>query len=129
MSLQSDCPFSMSPMHKALQHLCFSKGISACIAPPGFSPLTSYLVTYTRLHKLFMKMTGSKGVVISKQDREEVLMTVSLLTSDSNYFMAVIRNQYGSRRVQTLLRVESSYARFRPGEETWIARARSPLCE
>ncbi|CAH8333798.1 unnamed protein product [Eruca vesicaria subsp. sativa] len=53
-------------------------------------------------------MTACEGVrefkdMISKLDQSQLQKTVSLLTSDSDYFMAVVRNKYGSRRVQTLL--------------------------
>ncbi|CAH8333833.1 unnamed protein product [Eruca vesicaria subsp. sativa] len=109
MSLQDKCPFTISAIHQAMKHRCFSKGISACIPPPGFAHLTSSPVAYTRRNELFMQMTSRKGVaryfdeVVSKQDREELLMTVSLLTSNSDFFMSVIRSQCGSRRVQALL--------------------------
>ncbi|KAJ0245941.1 putative pumilio 19 [Hirschfeldia incana] len=100
-------PFSMSTMSDALQHIRFSKGISGSIPPPGFSPLASP-VSDTRLNAVFCLMTSGEGVakfkeMISKSNRKELRMIVWLMTSDSDYFMEIVRNKFGSRRVQKLL--------------------------
>ncbi|CAA7025049.1 unnamed protein product, partial [Microthlaspi erraticum] len=104
MSSIADNTFSMSTMSDALQNIRFSRGISASIPPPGFYPRASD----TRLNPLFNLMTSGEGVahfkeMTSKLDRSQLHMMVSLLTSDSDYFMEVVRNKYGSRRVQKLL--------------------------
>ena len=43
--------------------------------------------------------------LISTFDQSQLQMMASLLTSDSDYFMEVVSNKYGSRRVQKLLGV------------------------
>ncbi|CAH2069366.1 unnamed protein product [Thlaspi arvense] len=103
----ADNTFSMSTMFDALQHVRLSKGISGSIPPPGFIPRAS-AVSNTRLNPLFNLMTNGEGVaqfkeMISKLDRRQLHMMVSLLTLDADYFMEVVRNKNGSRRVQKLL--------------------------
>lgn len=83
-----------------LQHIRFSKGISGSMPPPGFVPRVS-AVSDTRLNALFNLMTSGEGVaqfneIISKLDRKELRIMVSLLTSDSDYFVEIVRNKYGS---------------------------------
>ncbi|KAG7538644.1 Pumilio RNA-binding repeat [Arabidopsis suecica] len=98
----ADNSFSMSTMFNALP---YSKGISGFIPPPGFAPRASA----TPLHAaLFNLMTDGEGVsyfkgMISKSDKTVLQRMASLLTSDSDYFMAIVTNKYGSRRVQKLL--------------------------
>ncbi|CAE6250766.1 unnamed protein product [Arabidopsis arenosa] len=98
----ADNSFSMSTMFNALP---YSKGISGFIPPPGFAPCASA----TPLHAaLFNLMTDGEGVsyfkdMISKSDKTVLQRMASLLTSDSDYFMAIVANKYGSRRVQKLL--------------------------
>ncbi|KFK27545.1 hypothetical protein AALP_AA8G397500 [Arabis alpina] len=101
-------PFSMSNMFEALQNLRFSKEISGSVPPPGFTPRASSVVTDTRLDSLFGLMTSNEGLTqfkatISKLNRRELLVMSSLLTSDSGYFTAIVRNKNGSIRVQKLL--------------------------
>ncbi|KAJ0266672.1 hypothetical protein HA466_0006290 [Hirschfeldia incana] len=66
-------------------------------------------VDNSRLIKLYNLMTSEECVsrfreLISKADDPEALpKLVSLLTSDSDYFMEIVRNKYGSIRVQKLL--------------------------
>ncbi|CAG7910567.1 pumilio homolog 18 [Brassica rapa] len=106
-------PFSMSTMSNALQHIPFSKGVSGSIPPPGFAPRSSSTVADTRSNSLFNVMTSGKGLaqfkdIISKSDRKELQLMASLLTSDSDYFMEVVRNINGSRRVQKLLGISDA---------------------
>lgn len=114
--MTDNSPFSMSTMSDALQHIRFSKGISGSIPPPGFAPRASAL-SDTRSNAVFNLMTSGEGVakfkeMISKSDRNELRIMVSLLTSDSDYFMKVVRNKYGSRRVQKLLGISDVDAFF-----------------
>ena len=44
-----------------------------------------------------------KEIISKEPDPEALPKIVSLLTSDSDYFMEVVRNKYGSKRVQKLL--------------------------
>ncbi|CAH2069359.1 unnamed protein product [Thlaspi arvense] len=113
----SDNSFSMSTMFDALQNIRFSKGISGSIPPPGFTPRAS-AVSNTRLSPLFNIMTSGEGVaaqfkeMISSLDRRHLHMMVSLLTSDADYFMEIVRNKYGSRRVQKLLGISDDVDAF-----------------
>ncbi|KAF3550593.1 hypothetical protein DY000_02001043 [Brassica cretica] len=89
MVMSDNSPFSMSTMFNALQQIHLSN---------------------TRLKRLFNLMTSCEGVgqfkdLISTFDQSQLQMMASLLTSDSEYFMEVVRNKYGSRRVQKLLGV------------------------
>ncbi|KAH0931919.1 hypothetical protein HID58_009036 [Brassica napus] len=89
MVMSDNSPFSMSTMFNALQQIHLSN---------------------TRLKRLFNLMTSCEGVaqfkdLISTFDQSQLQMMASLLTSDSDYFMEVVRNKYGSRRVQKLLGV------------------------
>ncbi|KAF8102391.1 hypothetical protein N665_0198s0096 [Sinapis alba] len=109
--------FSMSTMSDALQHIPFSKGISDYIPPPGFSPQPSSAAPDTLSNSLFNVMTNSEGLaqfkeIISKSDRKELQLMVSLLTSDSYYFTKIVRNIYGSRRVQKLLGISDDVDAF-----------------
>ncbi|KAJ4870579.1 Pumilio-like protein 18 [Raphanus sativus] len=97
-------PFSMSTMSNALQRI----RVSGSIPPPGFAPRASSDVSDTRFKRLFNLMTSCEDVgqfkdLISTFDQSELQRMASMLTSDSDYFMGVIRNKYGSRRVQRLL--------------------------
>ncbi|KAJ4875103.1 Pumilio-like protein 18 [Raphanus sativus] len=117
MATTDNGPFSMSTMSNALQHIPFSKGISGYIPPPGFTPRPSYAVADTRSNSLFNVMTSGEGLsqfkdIISKSDRKELQLMASLLTSDSDYFMEVVRNIYGSRRVQKLLGISDDVDAF-----------------
>ncbi|KAJ4875094.1 Pumilio-like protein 18 [Raphanus sativus] len=84
-------PFSMPTLFDALERIRLSEETSA------------------RLSKLYNLMTSEECVsqfreIISKEDDPEALpKLVSLLTSDSDYFMEVVRNKHGSKRVQMLL--------------------------
>ncbi|XP_013610831.1 PREDICTED: pumilio homolog 18-like isoform X2 [Brassica oleracea var. oleracea] len=86
MGMTHNNPFSMPTLFEALQRL-----------------------HNARLIKLFNLMTSKECVsqfkeIISKEpDPEALPKIVSLLTSDSDYFMEVVRNKYGSKRVQKLL--------------------------
>ncbi|CDY27166.1 BnaA08g08040D [Brassica napus] len=89
MVMSDNSPFSMSTMFNALQQIHLSN---------------------TRLKRLFNLMTSCEGVgqfkdLISTFDQSQLQKMASLLTSDSEYFMEVVRNKYGSRRVQKLLGV------------------------
>uniref|UniRef100_M4FBE2 PUM-HD domain-containing protein n=1 Tax=Brassica campestris TaxID=3711 RepID=M4FBE2_BRACM len=89
MVMSDNSPFSMSTMFNALQRIHLSN---------------------TRLKRLFNLMTSCEGVgqfkdLISTFDQSQLQKMASLLTSDSEYFMEVVRNKYGSRRVQKLLGV------------------------
>ncbi|CAN6806491.1 unnamed protein product [Brassica oleracea var. botrytis] len=89
MVMSDNSPFSMSTMFNALQQI--------------------HLLN-TRLKRLFNLMTSCEGVgqfkdLISTFDQSQLQMMASMLTSDSEYFMEVVRNKYGSRRVQKLLGV------------------------
>ncbi|ESQ42334.1 hypothetical protein EUTSA_v10015510mg [Eutrema salsugineum] len=115
----TDSPFSMSTMFNALHQIRFSKGISGAIPPPGFSPrASSSAVTNTRLDQLFNIMTSGEGgmaqfkEMISKFDRTELQLLVSLLTSHSDYFVEIVRNKSGSRRVQKLLGISDDVDAF-----------------
>ncbi|KAF3567608.1 hypothetical protein DY000_02018056 [Brassica cretica] len=104
-------------MSDALQHIPFSKGISGYIPPPGFAPRSSSAVADTRSNSLFNVMTSGQGLaqfkeIISKSDRKELQLMASLLTSDSDYFMEVVRNINGSRRVQKLLGISDDVDAF-----------------
>nr|VDC87281.1 unnamed protein product [Brassica oleracea] len=86
--MSDNSPFSMSTMFNALQQI--------------------HLLN-TRLKRLFNLMTSCEGVgqfkdLISTFDQSQLQMMASMLTSDSEYFMEVVRNKYGSRRVQKLPR-------------------------
>ncbi|KAJ4875120.1 Pumilio-like protein 18 [Raphanus sativus] len=110
-------PFSMSTISDALQHIPFSKGISGHIPTPGFARRPSYAVADTCSNSLFNVMTSGQGLsqfkdIISKSDRKELQLMASLLTSDSDYFMEVVRNIYGSRRVQKLLGISDDVDTF-----------------
>ncbi|CAF1698832.1 BnaC03g13710D [Brassica napus] len=103
MPMSNNSPFSMSTMSNALQHI----RVSSSIPPPGFASRASD-VSDTRLKRLFNLMTSCEGVgqfkdLISTFDQSQLQMMASLLTSDSDYFMEVVSNKYGSRRVQKLL--------------------------
>ncbi|KAG2311018.1 hypothetical protein Bca4012_025481 [Brassica carinata] len=116
MAMTHNSPFSMSTMSVALQHIRFSKGISGSMPPPGFAPRAS-AVSDTSLNALFDLMTSGEGVakfkqMISKSDRNELRIKVSLLTSDSDYFMKVVRNKYGSRRMQKLIGISDDVDTF-----------------
>ncbi|CAH8297358.1 unnamed protein product [Eruca vesicaria subsp. sativa] len=105
----------MSTVSDALQHIPFSKGISGYIPPPGFAPRAT--VANSRLDSLFNIMTSGEGLaqfkdIISKSDRKELHMMVSSLTSDSDYFTKIVRNVYGSRRVQKLLGISDDVDAF-----------------
>ncbi|RID68929.1 hypothetical protein BRARA_C01056 [Brassica rapa] len=89
-------PFSMSTMFNALQRIHLSN---------------------TRLKRLFNLMTSCEGVgqfkdLISTFDQSQLQMMASLLTSDSDYFMEVVSNKYGSRRVQKLLGISDDVDAF-----------------
>ncbi|WZY80992.1 putative pumilio homolog 19 [Brassica napus] len=89
-------PFSMSTMFNALQQIHLSN---------------------TRLKRLFNLMTSCEGVgqfkdLISTFDQSQLQMMASLLTSDSDYFMEVVSNKYGSRRVQKLLGISDDVDAF-----------------
>ncbi|KAH0888689.1 hypothetical protein HID58_051118 [Brassica napus] len=97
-------PFSMSTMSNALQHI------------RGFAPRASD-VPDTRLKRLFNLMTRCEGVgqfkdLTSTFDQSQLQMMASLLTSDSEYFMEVVSNKYGSRRVQKLLGISDDVDAF-----------------
>uniref|UniRef100_A0A0D3B2H7 PUM-HD domain-containing protein n=1 Tax=Brassica oleracea var. oleracea TaxID=109376 RepID=A0A0D3B2H7_BRAOL len=97
-------PFSMSTMSNALQHI------------RGFAPRASD-VPDTRLKRLFNLMTSCEGVgqfkdLTSTFDQSQLQMMASLLTSDSEYFMEVASNKYGSRRVQKLLGISDDVDAF-----------------
>ncbi|CAN6806493.1 unnamed protein product [Brassica oleracea var. botrytis] len=97
-------PFSMSTMSNALQHI------------RGFAPRASD-VPDTRLKRLFNLMTSCEGVgqfkdLTSTFDQSQLQMMASLLTSDSEYFMEVVSNKYGSRRVQKLLGISDDVDAF-----------------
>ncbi|WZZ90254.1 pumilio homolog 18 [Brassica napus] len=102
-------------MSDGLQLIRFPKGISGYIPPPGFAPRAT--LANARLNELFMVMTSCEGVsqfkeIISKSDRKELQLMVLLLTSDSDYFTEVVRNIYGSRRVQKLLGISDDMDAF-----------------
>ncbi|CDY49580.1 BnaA10g12760D [Brassica napus] len=102
-------------MSDGLQRIRFPKGISGYIPPPGFAPRAT--VANARLNELFNVMTSCEGVsqfkdIISKSDRKELQLMVLLLTSDSDYFTEVVRNIYGSRRVQKLLGISDDMDAF-----------------
>ncbi|KAF8082746.1 hypothetical protein N665_0809s0047 [Sinapis alba] len=85
--MSDDSPFSMSTMSNALKRI---------------------RISHTRLERLFNLLTSCEGVrqfkdMVSYLDQSQLRMMASLLTSDSDYFMKVVRNKYGSRRVQKLL--------------------------
>ncbi|CAN7005959.1 hypothetical protein IGI04_009696 [Brassica rapa subsp. trilocularis] len=89
-------PFSMSTMFNALQQIHLSN---------------------TRLKQLFNLMTSCEGVgqfkdLISTFDQSQLQKMASLLTSDSDYFMEVVSNKYGSRRVQKLLGISDDVDAF-----------------
>ncbi|XP_033142421.1 putative pumilio homolog 19 [Brassica rapa] len=89
-------PFSMSTMFNALQRIHLSN---------------------TRLKRLFNLMTSCEGVgqfkdLISTFDQSQLQKMASLLTSDSDYFMEVVSNKYGSRRVQKLLGISDDVDAF-----------------
>ncbi|KAL0843515.1 hypothetical protein Bca101_016760 [Brassica carinata] len=93
----------MSTLLNALQRI----RVSGSIPPPGFAPRASD-ISDTRLKRLFNLMTSCEGVgqfkeLISTFDQTQLQMMASSLTSDSDYFMEVVSNKYGSRRVQKLL--------------------------
>ncbi|KAJ0266678.1 putative pumilio 19 [Hirschfeldia incana] len=115
MAMSDNSSFSMSTMSDALQHIPISKGISRSFPPPGFAPRA--IVADTRSNSLFNVMTSGEGLaqfkeIISKSDRKELRMMASLLTSDSDYFMEVVGNVYGSRRVQKLLGISDDVDAF-----------------
>ncbi|XP_010443810.1 PREDICTED: pumilio homolog 18-like [Camelina sativa] len=91
--------FSMSTMFDALP---YPTGISGSVPPPGFA-------SATHLHAaMFNLMTCCDGMssfkeMIATLDKTELQRMASLLTSDSDYFMAIVTNKHGSRRVQKLL--------------------------
>ncbi|CAH8280316.1 unnamed protein product [Arabidopsis lyrata] len=98
----ADNSFLMSTMFNASP---YPKGISGYIPPPGFAPGASATPLHTALFNL---MTDGEAVsyfreMISKSDKTVLQRMASLLTSDSDYFMAIVTNKYGSRRVQKLL--------------------------
>ncbi|KAJ0266702.1 putative pumilio 19 [Hirschfeldia incana] len=108
-------PFSISTVSDALQQIPISKGISRSIPPPGFAPRS--IVSDTGSNSLFNVMTSGEGLaqfkeIISKSDRKELRLMASLLTSDSDYFMGVVGNVYGSRRVQKLLGISDDVDDF-----------------
>ncbi|VVB16672.1 unnamed protein product [Arabis nemorensis] len=85
----------------------YPKGISGSIPPPGFTPRAASVVPFTRLNSLFNQMTtgedgGQFKSMISKLHNRQILAMASLLTSDSDYFTAIVGNKNGSVRVQTL---------------------------
>ncbi|XP_010455978.1 PREDICTED: pumilio homolog 18-like [Camelina sativa] len=94
--------FSMSTLFDALPN---PNGISGSVPPPGFAPRASA----THLHAaMFNLMTCCDGMssfkeMIASFDKTELQRMASLLTSDSDYFMAIVTNKHGSRRVQKLL--------------------------
>lgn len=99
----NDDTFSMSTMFDALP---YPNGVSGSIPPPGFAPHAS---SATHLHAaMFSLMTSCEGLsyfkeTISTLDKAELQRMASLLTSDSDYFMAIVTNKNGSKRVQKLL--------------------------
>ncbi|CAG7910573.1 unnamed protein product, partial [Brassica rapa] len=110
MGMTHNNPFSMPTLFEALQRLRLSEEETSCSIPPppaAFTPRAT--VDNARLIKLFNLMTSKECVsqfkeIFSKAaDPEALLKIVSLLTSDSDYFMEVVRNKYGSKRVQKLL--------------------------
>ncbi|CAN7140373.1 unnamed protein product [Brassica rapa subsp. narinosa] len=111
MGMTHNNPFSMPTLFEALQRLRLSEeetsGSIPPPPPPAFTPRAT--VDNARLIKLFNLMTSKECVsqfkeIFSKAaDPEALLKIVSLLTSDSDYFMEVVRNKYGSKRVQKLL--------------------------
>ncbi|KAG2299749.1 hypothetical protein Bca52824_036221 [Brassica carinata] len=81
------------------------------------SPRPSSAVSDIRSNSLFNVMTSGEGLaqfkeIISKSDRKELHLMVSLLTSDSDYFTEVVRNIHGSRRVQKLLGISDDVDAF-----------------
>ncbi|KAF8102381.1 hypothetical protein N665_0198s0089 [Sinapis alba] len=103
-------PFTMPTLFEALQRIRLSEEeTSGSIPPPppAFTPRAS--VPNERLNLLFNLMTTDQCVSVS-QFKEIISKTelnlpkmVSLMTSDSDYFMEIVRNKYGSKRVQRLL--------------------------
>ncbi|ESQ42433.1 hypothetical protein EUTSA_v10015341mg [Eutrema salsugineum] len=125
-------PFSMSTMLNSLQQeqLRFStateptnptvappppppRGIPMAIPPPGFTqPCGTLQELEMRLQWMFNLMTNNEEdddnappfkEMISKLDRRELQGMASLLTSDSDYFLEIARNNNGSNRLQILL--------------------------
>ncbi|XP_010485252.1 PREDICTED: pumilio homolog 18-like [Camelina sativa] len=94
--------FSMSTLFDALP---YPNGISGSVPPPEFAPRASA----THLHAaMFDLMTCCEGLASFKEmiasfDKTQLQRMASLLTSDSDYFMAIVTNKHGSRRVQKLL--------------------------
>ncbi|XP_024012520.1 putative pumilio homolog 19 [Eutrema salsugineum] len=85
----SDNTFSMSTMYDALPNIRSSN--------TRLNPLFNLMITdnLTRAH--------FKEVISSRLNQRQLLSMASLLTSDSDAFMEVVRNKIGSTRVQMLL--------------------------
>ncbi|CAH8323376.1 unnamed protein product [Eruca vesicaria subsp. sativa] len=105
-------PFSLPTLYEALERLRLSEETSAgSIPPPPPPPAIFPRASASDAHfiKLFNLMTNEQYVsefreIISKTtSREHLLKIVSLLTSDSDYFLEIVRNMYGSIHVQKLL--------------------------
>ncbi|CAN6871227.1 unnamed protein product [Brassica oleracea] len=109
MGMTHNNPFSMPTLFEALQRLRLSEEETSGSIPPPPALIPRAAVDNARLIKLFNLMTSKECVsqfkeIISKEpDPEALPKIVSLLTSDSDYFMEVVRNKYGSKRVQKLL--------------------------
>ncbi|XP_010456085.1 PREDICTED: pumilio homolog 18-like [Camelina sativa] len=98
----ADNTFSMSTLFNALP---YPNGISGSVPPPGFPPRASASHLHAAMFNLMTCCDGMSSFkeMIASFDKTELQRMASLLTSDSDYFMAIVTNKHGSRRVQKLL--------------------------